>query len=56
MVNLLLQQADGSLACSPRDLTMVFNWKNNGLIEVQISIADELIKYSLRYEIVEYLG
>lgn len=56
MVNLLLQQPDGSLIWPPQDLTIAFNWQSNGLIQVQISTADALTNYSLRYEIVEYLG
>ncbi|RXD02149.1 hypothetical protein EQZ23_18560 [Sphingomonas sp. UV9] len=56
MVNLLLQQPDGSLVWPPQDLTITFNWQSNGLIQVQISTADALTNYSLRYEIVEYLG
>jgi hypothetical protein len=56
MVNLALQQPDGSLVWPPQDLTIAFNWQSNGLIQVQISTADSLTNYSLRYEIVEYLG
>ena len=55
-VNLILQQPDASQVWPPQDLTMVFNWQSNGLIQAQISTSDALTNYNLRYEIVEYLG
>ncbi len=55
-INLQLQQPNASTSWPALNLSVVFNWQSDGLIQVKISTADILTGYSLRYEITEYIS